>query len=406
MAYRRLFTSESVTEGHPDKLADQISDAVLDAILANDPQGRVACETFAITGQIHIAGEISTTTYVDIPRIVRDTISEIGYDRSAVGFDCETCGVSVSVDEQSPDIAMGVDKSLEVKETGERDPFELTGAGDQGMMFGYACRETQQLMPLPITLAHDLTRLLAAKRKNGDITYLRPDGKSQVTVEYDGHKPVRVDAVVISTQHDPDVPLDLIRREVTEHIIDAVIPRGLRDEHLQIFVNPTGRFVIGGPEGRRRPDRAQDHRRHVRRHGAARRRRVLGQGPHQGRPLGGVRGALRRQERRRGRARGALRTAGRVRDRRRAPGQRAGRDVRHRRDRRREDRRAGHGALRPAPGRDHPHLDLRRPIYKQTASYGHFGRPELDLPWEKIDKAAALRADSGCAARSTASSRR
>ena len=249
MAYRRLFTSESVTEGHPDKLADQISDAVLDAIIKDDPYGRVACETFAITGQIHIAGEISTKTYIDIPKIVRQTIREVGYTKSSVGFDAETCGVSVSIDEQSPDIAMGVDKSLEAKSSGDDDAFEQIGAGDQGMMFGYACRETETLMPLPITLAHDLTRLLAAVRKNGEIGYLRPDGKSQVTIEYDGNRPVRVDAVVISTQHDPDVPLDLIRREVTERIIDDVIPKALRDKEMRIFVNPTGRFVIGGPKG-------------------------------------------------------------------------------------------------------------------------------------------------------------
>src|SRR3984893_15556265 len=210
MAYQRLFTSESVTEGHPDKLADQISDAVLDAILKDDPQGRVACETFAITGQIHIAGEITTKIYVDIPKIVRDTIKDIGYDRSAIGFDYETCGVSVSIDGQSPDIAMGVDKSLEVKETGERDPFELTGAGDPGMLFGLACRETEQLMPRPIVLAHSLTQLLAKKRKSGEIPYLRPDAKSQVTIEYDGHTPRRVDSVVISTQHNPDVSLEQI----------------------------------------------------------------------------------------------------------------------------------------------------------------------------------------------------
>ncbi len=191
----------------------------------------------------------ATTTYVDIPKIVRDTIKEVGYDRSAIGFDYETCGVSVSVDEQSPDIALGVDKSFEVKESGDRDPFELIGAGDQGMMFGFACRETAQLMPLPITLAHDLSRVLAARRKSGAIKYLRPDGKSQVTVEYDGHKPVRIEAVVISTQHDDDIPLDLIRREVTEQVIDEVLPRGLRDANLKIFVNPTGRFVIGGPKG-------------------------------------------------------------------------------------------------------------------------------------------------------------
>ena len=225
MALQRLFTSESVTEGHPDKVADQISDAVLDAILKDDPLGRVAVETFAITGQIHIAGEVTTTTYIDIPKIVRKTIADIGYTKSAVGFDAETCGVSVSIDEQSPDIAMGVDRSYEVKESGGEDAFALTGAGDQGMMFGYACRETSSLMPLPIVLAHDLTRLLASTRKNGDIKYLRPDGKSQVTVEYDGDRPVRVDTVVISTQHDPDVPLDVIRREVTEGTIDRVVPR-------------------------------------------------------------------------------------------------------------------------------------------------------------------------------------
>ncbi|MDQ2681208.1 MAG: methionine adenosyltransferase, partial [Candidatus Eremiobacteraeota bacterium] len=250
MAYRRLFTSESVTEGHPDKVADQISDAVLDAILAADPQGRVAVETFAITGQIHIAGEVSTTTYIDIPKIVRETIAEIGYTKSAVGFDADTCGVSVSIDEQSPDIAMGVDRSLEAK-SGENpeDQFENIGAGDQGMMFGYACRDTEELMPLPIVLAHNLTRQLTAMRKNGDIPYLRPDGKSQVTVEYVDDKPVRVDAIVISTQHDPDIPLETIRSEVTEKVINHVIPASLRDKDTRIYVNPTGRFVIGGPKG-------------------------------------------------------------------------------------------------------------------------------------------------------------
>jgi S-adenosylmethionine synthetase len=390
-----VFTSESVTEGHPDKLADQISDAVLDAILAKDPQGRVACETFAITGQIHIAGEITTSTYVDIPKIVRDTIREIGYDRSAIGFDYETCGVSVSVDEQSPDIAMGVDKSLEVKESGDRDPFELTGAGDQGMMFGFACRETQQLMPLPITLAHDLTRLLAAKRKSGAIKYLRPDGKSQVTVEYDGLKPVRVDAVVISTQHDDDIPLDLIRREVTEQIIDEVIPRGLRDEKLKIYVNPTGRFVIGGPKG----DAGLTGRKIIAdtyggmaRHGGG---AFSGKDPtkvdrsaaYAARYVAKNVVAAGLAERCELQVAYAIGVAHPV----SVLVETFGTNAIE------EDVIAklvgAHFDLRPAAIIHN--LDLRRPIYRQTASYGHFGRPELDLPWERLDKAEALRAASG-----------
>jgi S-adenosylmethionine synthetase len=395
MALRRLFTSESVTEGHPDKLADQISDAVLDAILAKDPQGRVACETFAITGQIHIAGEITTSTYVDIPKIVRDTIKDVGYDRSAIGFDYETCGVSVSVDEQSADIALGVDKSFEVQTTGDTDPFDLTGAGDQGMMFGFACRETHSLMPLPITLAHELTQLLAAVRKNKAISYLRPDGKSQVTVEYDGHKPVRVDTVVLSTQHDPDIPLEVIRREITECVIDQVIPNGLRDENLKIFVNPTGRFVIGGPKG----DAGLTGRKIIAdtyggmaRHGGG---AFSGKDPTKVDRSGAyaaryvaknvvAAGLAERCEIQVAYAIGVahpisvlVETFGTN----AIPEERIAELVRL------------HFDLRPAAIIHN--LDLRRPIYRQTASYGHFGRPELDLPWEKLDRAAALRADSG-----------
>jgi S-adenosylmethionine synthetase len=395
MALRRLFTSESVTEGHPDKLADQISDAVLDAILAKDPQGRVACETFAITGQIHIAGEITTSTYVDIPKIVRDTIKDVGYDRSAIGFDYETCGVSVSVDEQSADIALGVDKSLEVQTTGDTDPFDLTGAGDQGMMFGFACRETHSLMPLPITLAHELTQLLAAVRKNKAISYLRPDGKSQVTVEYDGHKPVRVDTVVLSTQHDPEIPLEVIRREITACVIDQVIPKGLRDENLKIFVNPTGRFVIGGPKG----DAGLTGRKIIAdtyggmaRHGGG---AFSGKDPTKVDRSGAyaaryvaknvvAAGLAERCEIQVAYAIGVahpisvlVETFGTN----AIPEERIAELVRV------------HFDLRPAAIIHN--LDLRRPIYRQTASYGHFGRPELDLPWEKLDRAAALRADSG-----------
>jgi len=394
MAYRRLFTSESVTEGHPDKIADQISDAVLDAILHDDPNGRVAVETFAITGQIHIAGEVSTDTYIDIPKIARKTIAEIGYTKSSVGFDAETCGVNVSIDEQSPDIAMGVDKSLEMR-GGATDEFESIGAGDQGMMFGYACRETEELMPLPITLAHNLTRHVAAMRKNGDIPYLRPDGKSQVTIEYDGQRPMRVDAVVISVQHDPDIPLDVIRNEVTEKVINHVIPISLRDADTRIYVNPTGRFVIGGPKG----DAGLTGRKIIAdtyggmaRHGGG---AFSGKDPtkvdrsgayaarHVAKNIVGA-GLADRCEVQVAYAIGVARPmsvlvetfgTGKI-----------------------EDPKIAqlvekHFDLRPAAIIHH--LDLRRPIYKRVAAYGHFGRPELDLSWERLDKAEALRADAG-----------
>ncbi len=398
MAYRRLFTSESVTEGHPDKVADQISDAVLDAILADDPMGRVACESFVITGQVHIAGEITTSTYVDIPKLVRKTIADIGYNHSMVGFDAATCGVSVSVDEQSSDIAMGVDESLEVRDATEHDPFALTGAGDQGMMFGYASRETDELMPLPIVLAHNLTRALAEERRAGRLAWLRPDGKSQVTVEYDGHRPVRVDAVVISTQHDPDISIEDIRKHVTEQIIDRVIPSSLRDADTRIFVNPTGRFVIGGPMG----DAGLTGRKIIAdtyggmaRHGGG---AFSGKDPtkvdrsaayaarHVAKNLVAA-GLADRCEVQVAYAIGVARPVSVLVE------------------------TFGTGKLDEAhiaelvgrffdlrPAAIIHHLDLRRPIYKQTAAYGHFGRPDLDLPWERLDKVEALREAAGLAA--------
>jgi S-adenosylmethionine synthetase len=394
VAYHRFFTSESVTEGHPDKVADAISDGILDALLAADPASRVAVETFAITGQVHIAGEVSTSAYVDIAKIVRDTVKEIGYDHSAVGFDYETCGVSVSIDEQSPDIAMGVDRSLESKGGEQGDAFEL-GAGDQGMMFGYACRDTDELMPLPIVLAHKLTKKLADVRKSGELTYLRPDGKSQVTIEYDGDAPVRVDAVVISTQHDPDVDLETIRKDVTEKIINAVIPADMRDEKTRIFVNPTGRFVIGGPKG----DAGLTGRKIIAdtyggmsRHGGG---AFSGKDPtkvdrsaaYAARWVAKnvvAAGLADRCEVQVAYAIGVARpmnvfveTFGTAKIAEELIAKAVGEVF----------------DLRPAAIIHN--LDLRRPIYKQTAAYGHFGRPELDLPWERLDKVEALRKATG-----------
>ena len=390
MARHYLFTSESVTEGHPDKICDQISDAVLDAILAQDPMGRVACETTACTGLIHVMGEITTSSYVDIDKIARDVVRDIGYDRGKYGFDCDTCGVITSIDEQSPDIAMGVNKSLEDK-SGDAQLGE--GAGDQGMMFGYACDETPELMPLPLSLAQKLCKQMTLVRKTGLVPYMRPDGKSQVTVEYDeDNRPVRVDTVVISTQHNPDVTLEQIRRDMIEQVAKVVIPADMLDENTKYYVNPTGRFVKGGP--------AADA-------GLTGRKIIVdtygGSAPHGGGCFSGkdptkvdrsaayaarwvaknivAAGLARRCQVELAYAIGVAQPVsilvdtfgtGTVSDDKLEAAVRKVFD------------------LRPAAIiRD---LDLRKPIYRQLAAYGHMGREDLGVSWEKTDRVEALKA--------------
>jgi S-adenosylmethionine synthetase len=377
---RHLFTSESVTEGHPDKIADQISDSILDAILAQDPAGRVACETLVTTGLAMIAGEITTNCYVDFPRIVRETIKDVGYTRAKFGFDSETCAVLSSIHEQSPDIAQGVDPG---------------GAGDQGLMFGYACTETDELMPLPIMLAHKLVKGLSCARRDGHMDYLRPDGKSQVTVEYDGNKPVRVDTVVVSTQHSAEVANDRLRDEITDKIVNRVIPEGMRDKDTRILINPTGRFVVGGPHGDA---------------GVTGRKIIVdtygGAAPHGGGAFSGkdptkvdrsacymaryvaknvvAAGLAERCMVQLAYAIGVAEPVsvlidtfetGRVDD-----------------DAISEIVRA---QFKLTPRGIIETLDLRRPIYKKTAAFGHFGRNDPDFAWERTDKAQAIRSDAG-----------
>ncbi|RST76470.1 methionine adenosyltransferase [Siminovitchia acidinfaciens] len=389
---RHLFTSESVTEGHPDKICDQVSDAILDAILAEDPNARVACETSVTTGLVLVAGEITTTTYVDIPRIVRDTIKEIGYTRAKYGFDAETCAVLTSIDEQSPDIAAGVNKALEAREgTMSEEEIEAIGAGDQGLMFGFACNETEELMPLPISLSHKLSRRLAQVRKESILPYLRPDGKTQVTVEYDeNNQPVRIDTIVLSTQHHPEIELEQIQADIKEHVIKPVVPAELLDAETKYFINPTGRFVIGGPQS----DAGLTGRKIIvdtyggyARHGGG---AFSGKDPtkvdrsaaYAARYVAKnivAAGLADKCEVQLAYAIGVAQPVsisidtfgtGKVSEEKLVNAIRENFDLRP----------AGIILM----------LDLRKPIYRQTAAYGHFGRTDIDLPWERTDKAEAL----------------
>ena len=389
-----FFTSESVTEGHPDKIADQISDAVLDAIIEKDPTARVACETLVTTGMVHVVGEVSTKIYVDIPRIVRDTVREIGYTRAKYGFDCDTCGILVSIDEQSADIAMGVDDSLEVK-SGDSDKNDKIGAGDQGMMFGYATNETPELMPTPISLAHRLSRRLSEVRKDETLTYLRPDGKTQVTVEYVDGVPKRIDTIVISTQHSPEVTHEQIEADLKKYVIDAAVPAELVDADTKYFINPTGRFVIGGPHG----DAGLTGRKIIvdtyggmARHGGG---AFSGKDPskvdrsaaYAARYVAKnivAAGLADKCEIQIAYAIGVARpvsvlveTFGTAKV----------------AEEKIQELVNKHFDLRPAGIIEM--LDLLKPRYKKTAAYGHFGRTDVDLPWERTDKADVLRQEAG-----------
>ena len=392
MSERKLFTSESVSEGHPDKIADQISDAILDAILAEDPDAHVAAETAVYTGSVHVFGEVSTTAYVDINRVVRDTIAEIGYNNAEYGFAAESVGVHPSLIEQSPDIAQGVNEALEVRGTGDQDPLDLIGAGDQGLMFGFAIDETPEFMPLPVSLSHKLVKKLADLRKSGEISYLRPDAKSQVTVEYDENdQPVRVDTVVISTQHNPEATNDQIRHDVIEKVIKAVIPAEYLDDETKFFINPTGRFVIGGPQG----DSGLTGRKIIvdtyggySRHGGGAfsgkdATKVDRSASYAARYIAKnivAAGLAKKAEVQLAYAIGVANpvsvrvdtfgTATVAESKLEA----AARDL---------------FDLRPAGIIQM--LDLKRPIYRQTAAYGHMGRTDIDLPWEKLDKVEALK---------------